>query len=215
MDDLFTSEGMGDEGDQASFTSESGNTNYDSFTGFQEYEPDTVEMLEYGDEGQWGEESYTIYYPPYADGSAIAGSGELFTSSATDLPDQTTIIGSEGTSTENEGTERTVDIRENTTAQTTEDIETKEILRAILAKIPESKEDEKTTESETTTDEPTETTTDPYIYAIQGISGSLSRLEERQEVGIKNTNLIGVSTVVLLSALIGAFFINALLGRIR
>lgn len=215
MDDLFTSEVMEEEGDQASFTSESGDTNYDTFTGFQEFEPDTIEMPEYGDSEQWGDESYTIYYPPYVDGSAITRSEELFTSLPTELPDQTAIIGSEGTGTEIEGSERATDIREDTTAQTTEDLETKEILRAILAKIPESKEDETTTETETTTEEPTETTTDPYIYAIQGISGSLSRLEERQETGIKNTNLIGVSTVVLLSALMGAFFVNALLGRIR
>lgn len=214
MDELFTSEVM-EEGDQTSFTSGSGDTSYDTFTGFQEYGNDTIEMPEYGDSEQWGEESYTIYYPPYADGSAITESGELFISLPTDLPDQTAIIGSEGTGTEIEGSERTADTREDTTAQTTEDLETKEILRAILAKIPESKEEETTTTEETTTEEPTEITTDPYIYAIQGISSSLSRLEERQETGIKNTNLIGVSTVVLLSALIGAFFVNALLGRIR
>lgn len=214
MDELFTSEIVFDEGDQASFTS-GGDTSNEAFTAIQESGPTAIEMPDYGDAEQWGDDSYTIYYPPYADGSAITESDGLFTSSPVELPDQTTIAGSEGASAENEGSEGAVDTRENQTAQTTEDIETKEILKAILAKIPESRSDETTTEAETTTEEPTEETTDPYIYAISGISDSLSRLQEAQEIGIKNTNLIGVSTIVLLAALVGAFFINSLLGRVR
>lgn len=213
MDELFTSDIAQDDGELDQFTSSSDNTEGETDV-FQEAGDSngiTIEMPEYGEYEQWGDESYTTYYPPYADGSAIGGSGELFTSSPTELPDQTGITGVEESGTENQRTDNT---REDQTAQTTEDVETKEILKAILAKISESKGDE-TTETETTTEEPTETTTDPYIYAIQGISGSLQRLEERQEIGIKNTNLIGVSTVVLISALVGAFFINNLLGRVR
>ena len=208
MDELFTSDiSEPDELDQFS------SSNNDTFTAetdlFQEAGYDTgstiIELPE--DEEQWGEEQFTIYYPPYAGESTITDGEGLFTSSPIELPETITNVGSDGV--QQRGNNQAED---SSTQTTTEDIETKEILRAILNKIPEKKADEETT---TTTEEETESTTDGYIYELSNIQSKLSEMQDRQEIGIKNNNLLGLSGIMLISALLGAIFINMLLGRMR
>lgn len=207
MDELFTSDiSEPDELDQ--FTS-SGN---DTFTGeegvFQEVGDDPgatiIELPE--DEVQWGDEQFTIYYPYYADEPTITDGEGLFTSSPIESPGTITSIGS--SNDQQRGDNQAED---SATQTTTEDIETKEILRAILNKIPETKADEETT----TKEDETESTTDGYIYELSNIQSKLSEMQDRQEIEIKNNNLLGLSGIMLISALLGAIFINMLLGRMR
>lgn len=89
------------------------------------------------------------------------------------------------------------------------------LLREILNKIPNEKENEEETTIQETEEPSTEQTSDQYLYLLSNIEYRIGTIQETQKTQTKNNNLIGVTIIIILSAILASFFIYQLMGRIR